>query len=202
MKHFKILVGVFVTGTVLFMTSITASAIPVTWYLADVVFNDGGTASGSFIFDADVGSSLTLNVNGTGITAPEGDFLSFNVVSTAGTSAPGSSYFDPNPASPGNFAFFNMVPDDSLADFIGTPKIVADLLGPLTNLGGTVGINIAGFSGEGVCGSSTCGSTSFQRRFISGKVTTSEPVPEPATMLLFGAGAAALAGAGARRRKS
>ena len=48
-------------GIVLFLTALVCSttpakALPVTWYLNGVVFNDGGTASGSFNFDPDAGT--------------------------------------------------------------------------------------------------------------------------------------------------
>jgi len=187
------------TAVVFGLASPLAQAVPVTWFLKDVVFADGGTASGSFVFDADLGSTITFNVGGVPVTAPGGNFLALNITTTTGTSLSGNTYFDPNPASPGNFAFMNTVPDDSLLDFLGTPKMVAELLAPMTNAGGTVAINITGFSGEGTCNSTTCGSTLLARRFVSGQFTTTS-VPEPTTTALLTLG---LLGAGfAKKRRS
>ena len=39
-----------------FTFSVTAFSAPVTWYLQNVAFDDGATASGSFVYDADTGN--------------------------------------------------------------------------------------------------------------------------------------------------
>src|SRR5258708_19781801 len=45
--------------------SVFASAAPVVWTLSGVTFSDGGTASGSFIFDADTNTYSSINVTTT-----------------------------------------------------------------------------------------------------------------------------------------
>src|SRR5689334_13211018 len=43
-----------------------AQAMPILWSLSDVTFSDGGTASGSFVFDVDTGIITDLDVTTTG----------------------------------------------------------------------------------------------------------------------------------------
>ncbi|MCL4779446.1 MAG: VPLPA-CTERM sorting domain-containing protein [Gammaproteobacteria bacterium] len=49
----------------------TASATPIQWTLQNVVFDDGGTASGSFIYDADTSgiSSFLITTSGGAFSA-------------------------------------------------------------------------------------------------------------------------------------
>ena len=68
--------------SMLLMLSGAATAAPVTWTFQDVVFDDGGVLTGSFVFDAD---------------APESDNNSYNdisITSTSGSSLTGASYAD------------------------------------------------------------------------------------------------------------
>ena len=50
--------GMAVAGT-------PAMAVPVTWDLSGVTFNDGGTASGSFVFNADTDSFVSWSITAT-----------------------------------------------------------------------------------------------------------------------------------------
>ena len=146
----------------------TAQAVPITWNLLDVLFDDGSVATGSFDFDADLGSYSNIDI----------------MTSLA-------SYGDPNPASPGNADILITVPDDSLADFTGTPVLSFLFDAPLTNAGGLVDITVAAFSSEGTCFSATCSSPSIIRRVESGQVTTAV-VPVPTTLVLTVLGLAGL----------
>ena len=49
--------------------SMTAVAAPVRWYLSGVTFSDGGTAVGSFIYDADTAQSSQIAIETTGSIA-------------------------------------------------------------------------------------------------------------------------------------
>jgi MYXO-CTERM domain-containing protein len=102
----------------------SARAEPVTWFLQGLTFNDGGTASGSFVYDASTNT-----------------FSAINLVTTAGTTRAGSSYG----ASTG-------VGQATVADFLDPALPVIDLvserfllylLAPMTNAGGTIGIEEA-----------------------------------------------------------
>jgi hypothetical protein len=59
-------------------------AIPLTWTLLGVTFYDGGTAHGSFVYDADLDS-----------------YSSFNITTTAGSAFGGATYGDPHRTNPG-----------------------------------------------------------------------------------------------------
>lgn len=153
-------------STMMFTTA--SHAAPVTWTLQNWMFNDGGTASGSFVFDA--GTSAYSNVS---------------VQSTDGTVRTGASYALPNPASSGNSTFAAWV-TGLLADFTNTPVIAVNWASALTDAGGTVGVDLAGFHGEFACADVICSAaTSPTRLLVSGAVTTAA-VPLPATLPLVG----------------
>jgi hypothetical protein len=46
----------------LFMSMSTAGAMPVTWDLEDVVFQNGETATGSFVYDADTNTFSNIDI--------------------------------------------------------------------------------------------------------------------------------------------
>lgn len=164
----------------------SANAAVVTWTLQDVAFADGGAASGTFDFDAATGA-----------------YSNIAITTTDGAARSGVSYGIPNPSSSGNADLLIAV-TGSFADFTGVPELAMNWEAALTDLGGTVALNIAGFSFESDCVDATCAgvaNNSDLRRFISGYVTTTpsvSDVPLPAALPLFLAG---LAGIGAMRRK-
>ena len=170
---------VLAASTLLFAAA--AHANPVTWNLQNWTFNDGGTASGSFVFDASTGH-----------------YSNISVLSTDGTVRTGASYGLPDPASAGNASFAAWV-TGLFADFTGTPVIAVNWDSALTDAGGTVGVDLAGFHAESGCANASCGGPGGPFRFLtSGAVTTSE-VPLPGTLPLFGL-ALAMLGAVRRRR--
>ena len=57
------------------MASVPLRAIPLTWTLHNVTFNDGGTASGTYVYDADTNTVSNINI-----------------VTTAGSAMPGATY--------------------------------------------------------------------------------------------------------------
>jgi hypothetical protein len=60
-----------------------ASATPVTWTVSGLTFNDGGSVTGSFVFDADASPRFDPVANPT------------TLATTAGTSLPGYNYSNP-----------------------------------------------------------------------------------------------------------
>jgi len=164
-----------------FSFAFAAHAVPVTWFLQDVAFNDGGVATGSFVFDADTAT-----------------FSDINVTTTSGSILTGETYDSVLPVSPGNSSFLSFANSAGVGDFTGFDAIAIALSGTMTNAGGLLAINIAGFASESRCVDSDCFAVANPFRSItSGFITTSE-VPLPAALPLFLAG---LAGLGFAKRK-
>jgi PEP-CTERM motif len=149
-----------------------ASADDVTWSLSGVTFFDGGTATGSFVYNADTNTVSSVDI-----------------ATTAGLAFGGADYTAVDPG-------FGPFPDEivfvtsgSLADYTDTPAL--DLIfdpGLLTDAGGTIGLNL--LSEEAPCGNAECsfGGEPF-REVAAGDVTTGAvSTPEPSTLLLLGAG--------------
>ena len=172
------------------LSAAPSSAVPVTWYLQDVVLNDGSTVTGSYIFDADMPSRQ--NFSNIQLTASFGDVYSLV-----------------NPGSAGGSDLLNFVgdPPGTLA-----PKFTAELTQAMTNAGGTIAIIPGSFSGGsgfsfvGRCGSSDCRTTQANQDIASGFVTTTLPTPVPlppaAALMLGGIGALRAAGWFRRRVKT
>lgn len=170
-------------GLILFVSGRVNAAL-VSWDLQDWVYNDGGTASGSFIFDADLNQ-----------------YSNISIVTTNGSNRSGASYGIPNPDSPGNSSVLITV-TELLNDLTGTPVLAASFDSNLTNAGGLVAVALGGFTFEGTCaGSRTfgCGNvTGPLRRLISGSVAS--VVPVPAAIWLFGTALIGLVGFSKRRK--
>ena len=141
------------------MVTSSASALPITWTVSDVVFDDGGTLNGIFVYDADA------NV-----------YTDINLTTTAGTTLPGDVYGDPNPASPGHQGVLVAVLDDGLP-LAGQTQLGLIWTTPLTNAGGSTSIdNIPTFTKEGILNGPL--SVGAIRRYIvdAGTVTAAPPV--------------------------
>ena len=162
----------------LLAASMAANAIPITWHLDGVTFDDGGTATGSFEYDAATNLFSAISIT----TSANGPF--------------GTTYGIPTGI--GNSRFFDTITSFPAA---GKPRLLFDLLAPMTDAGGTIGISFfAGgiFDGEGFCTSNSCGNVNPARLITAGGITTA--VAEPATLMLFGL---SLIGLGlVRRRRS
>jgi len=115
-----------------------ALADPVTWTLQGVTLNDGGTASGSFTYDADIG-------NGT--------FSNVNIVTVGGTQLPGATYFTLLGGGTGGGSLANggdvsFVTAAGSGD--GQTVLFLDFQTNLTDAGGSVALT-TGLSGEATC---------------------------------------------------
>ena len=147
-----------------------------TWYLQNAVLTNGTAVTGSFDFDPVSGTYSAINIH-------------------AGT----ADFGIPDPVSPGNPIVLIAV-DGVRSDYTGTPLIAMNWSSNLLATGGTVGLNTAGFSFVGTCGSVSCNSVGSETNFASGSVTTVTPVPEASSWALLLAGLGVVGGV-ARRRK-
>jgi hypothetical protein len=143
-----------------------------------VTFDDGGTGTGSFTFEADTSGVPTWS-----ITVAGGDTIVF----PSYTADPSNSVAASTPTT---FLQFSFTP--------GIGAIEFELLSPMTNLGGTVLIDTSPTSSS--IGTDFSGLNS--RHIVAGCLTTTDSscpvnVPEPPALLLLGSG---LAGLGAALR--
>jgi hypothetical protein len=152
---------------------VSARAAPLTWNLLGLTFSDGGSAFGSFAFDA------TLN-----------QYSSVDITTTTGSSRSGAHYDTvSNGVAPGPSGVLFVT--TNAVNLTGSPGFALFFLPALTNSGGTFPLS---FSQEGTCGDAGC---TFpippQRVVVAGSVTTqAASVPEPASALLAGFGLSAL----------
>jgi len=150
----------------------TAFAAPIQWVLQDVIFDDGGTASGTYIYDADTSSLSDISIITTSGTNP---------------SFPGETFIFPAaPGQPPNhISVGTALPQGSWA---GIYRLILDLDGDMDNTGGT--LQIQPLSQEMLCELDSCGATKI-RYITSGSVSA---VPIPAAIWLFGSGLIGLVG--------
>jgi hypothetical protein len=170
--------------SVLAFAPATASATPILWTLNGTItaVSGGatGTASGSFVYDAD--TNLYSNVAIT-TTLPAATFDTSEIGGPISTNV-----------------LLALVDGFVPGANSGKPVIGLRFTNPLTNLGGTVILN-AGFSFTGTCLGADCNSATVGNGgLVSGQVigtpVVASSVPEPATLFLCSAG---LVGAGVRR---
>ncbi len=162
----------------------SAQAAPILWTLEDVTFLDGGVASGSFVFDADLSLYSSISVR----TTPGSMVLLGALYEAEHTFYVGSPQF-------------LVMTDRPVAH--GTRVLQLPFLVNLSNDGGTVTLGGLFNFGEGSCGEALCQDVTvlLPYRYIeNGRVVgipvPARPVPEPSTLLLVSGG---LAAAWARR---
>ena len=178
---FRSLIAVPVLLVFLCVPSI-ALADGVTWNLSGVTFDDGGTASGSFVYDA------VMNT-----------YSAINVTTTAGTTLTGATYTSFSDVVLPSDTGFLFGPNSG--DFTGASFLMWLFDAPLTNFGGIVQVSLLppNDSIEALCTSSDC-STFSSRSVTGGEVIAAVATPEPSAFLLVGMGLLALL-AGAAIRK-
>lgn len=173
----------FALGACLALAAVApASAMPLTWTLSGVVFEDGGTASGSFVYDADTNTYGTISVT-----------------TTAGTLFGGATYTLPDPGvNPIYYAGDAVFVTGPAADYTGLPVISLVPPGVYTDAGGTLPID---GSAEFTCTTANC-DFGIKVRYITAGFVSASSVPEPLTLSLFAGGLAATTALRRRRRKA
>jgi hypothetical protein len=156
-----------------------ALADPIQWTLAGVTFDDGGSAFGSFLFDADTTT-----------------FSAVNIETTAGTALAGVAYPD---FAVGDASILFLYSDpsvltDAVPDFTGVWILALGLTSPMTNAGGMIPLGALGQGSELLCADVGC--IQLSGRFIDAGAIEGEAVmtqvPEPSTLALVGIGLATL----------
>lgn len=169
-----------------------AQGASIQWDLYNVQFDDGGTAYGSFFYDADTN-----------------DFSNIDVTTTAGSTFTTDMHYElMNPSLTIDATGLHLTENGGTTEDIRAFNI--NIVAAMTNAGGAFYLHTppAPTAFEGVCSDNTIYCNSFKpnpsRSVISGWVSTSaelNPVPIPAAVWLFGSGLLSLIGA-ARRKKS
>lgn len=154
-----------------FFASANVNAAPVEWTIDSLVFDDGGSGSGSFTYDADTNF-----------------YSNIDIVTTSGTSFGGAAYDVVNDFAPNSSDFLVAI----IVPFSGAPALQLGFATQLTNVGGVVTID---YAVESQCGDGCEIPVSDYRSISSGQISA---VPVPAAVWLFGS---ALAGLGWLRRK-
>lgn len=149
----------------------SADAVPVVWQLNGVTFADGGTASGSFVYDASTNTYGSVNITTTpGTTITTGATL---------------LYVSPGFA-PSSTAF--LAGASNAPNLTGTRAFFLVFASPLSNAGGLV--SLAG-SQEASCANATCSSPVAPTRFTNAgslNGTATSPVPALSAWALLATG--------------
>ena len=134
----------------------SAWAVPVTWTLHNVVFEDGATASGSFVYDADTNTYSAVNITTQGGSIRTG-------AAYADVCILPCEFITPSAQS---VAFLTTSP---AADLTGQPMFAMAFESPLTNAGARTNFL---FALEASCADATCTEPDEPGRFAFGQVTT------------------------------
>jgi hypothetical protein len=195
---FRLIAGVLS----LMCLAVAASADPVTWVLADVTFDDGGTASGMFTFDPDAGTACSTGMS------PCGTYSAVDITTTMGTSRTGATYSFV--CGQDDAACTVVTPDSTEVLFLtsastdqtGNPGLALFFTGaglyPPQGLGDQTNVTIdisnssssVGAGQEGTCPDPGCSSPgSPLRATVTGELYA---IPEPTTGVLLLTGVAAM----------
>jgi len=172
-------------AVVLTALSLPASATPITWTLTGVIFTDGATATGSFVFDAD---TLTFSDIDVVFTPASGAPITFTYLCTTSQCSPWIDGY--------NGPFLTVPSSTDLTGlpgfWLGTPEAFGGPGPdePMTDAGGTIPLSGPNaFTYEATIADSIWSDTVEHPPdvAVAGSITAS--TPEPASVLLGGIGA-------------
>jgi len=143
----------------------SALAAPLLWTLNGVTFSDGGTASGSFVYDATANTNSAVNITTTTGSVVTGSMYTFVCTSPCGGALGFSNIFLVALTVPGS------------GNLTGLPLLELHFP-PLTNAGGTVTM-ITATSFEDRCAVPNCTTTSAPVRFLTAGSITASPLAPP-----------------------
>lgn len=175
---FRSLIRAFML-VLLFCAPSIASADGITWDLSGVTFDDGGTASGSFVYDALTNTYSSIDI----ITAGGSAFGGATYTSLSGVFGSSST---------------GMLLGAS-GDLTNTALLFLIFGADLTGSGGTVPLTGVG---EGTCDNSDCSASTLLRSITAGDVVATVSTPEPSALSLLGLGLATLLAGAAIRKLS
>ena len=182
-----------------FSLSSSVSAIPVKWTLQNVSFENGGMATGSFVFDADLEKVVALNhgFSNIAITTTDGGG---NTVATYRHLVP-TFKLSPFILMP-NSEVVLLVQNGSLVDQTGERGLLFSFGFGLTNT--ATFNNVFNISTEGVCATNNCDTFLPRREIVVGSIAgvpvpesplvsldsfhQGATVPEPSSMMLLSSG--------------
>lgn len=149
--------------------------MPILWTFQNVIFNDGGTATGSFIYDANTNTYSVVNVTTSANNTVNGNF-------------PGASYMFVNstgltPTS--STVEFSTIPNGG--DQTGKFNFVLAFSSPLSNAGGMD--TPTGGSHESASANSTGSSFTLPARTIVDGTLQGVPAPVPEFGTIYSLGA-------------
>jgi hypothetical protein len=154
-----------------FFASASVCAMPLEWAIDSLIFDDGGTGSGTFTYDAD--TNMYSNID---------------IVTTAGTESDGAPYISVIDDAPNDSTYVAVM----VYPLEGLHMLELSFADSLTNVGGIIAID--GY-GESLCGQECMYPVLGLRQISAGQISA---VPVPAAAWLLGS---ALAGLGWMRRK-
>lgn len=168
MKKFACLIGLLFMGS--------ANATPIEWTLNNVTFDDGTAVTGSYFYDADTNAWSDWE-----ITVSAGTLSAFTYTDLNSQT---------NSTNESSLGFLYV--DNAYSRYINF-----NFLGAMTNLGGTIDLELANTFTNFQTGSWECNNCGTMR-WITGGSVSSVSVSEPAAFALLGLG---LAGIGFSRKK-
>jgi len=181
MRSVVAVIILFVTGSV--------QAAPITWTLNNVVFDDGATVTGSFVYDQDTNlySEMSITVAGGYMFDPYG----FPLAADPFTWAEVQLSPDSSSTNETRFLVRDSIRSGGSCQNYCTRQFRFVFDTALTNVGGTANLLLGAQSYERL----TTSSSSRRRDIVSGTISA---VPVPAAVWLF---ASALGGLGWMRRR-